>query len=218
MASIPFEYECDKSAGFVMDPNQHRRVGYVTSLDGFGLPVRLATDLRVTVPSNAGARTAFTDLQYRSGASMGSANVVGVIEKFSWNGGVGDAIKLEFYASQENASQIKALQQQAMKTTTIKQLGWWIGGYDQETKLWFEQSYPADGKVAGLLQGTHEPALDVDLNPVTVKDGIDVNVYKITLAVVPAANHAYSLQFANSSARKVVKTWGLAVASRLPPF
>ena len=29
-ASVPHTYDCDKSAGFIMDPNEHKRVGYST--------------------------------------------------------------------------------------------------------------------------------------------------------------------------------------------
>src|SRR5208337_4771451 len=99
MASIPFEFECNKEAGFVMDPNEHWRLGYVTSLFGFGLEAPLATDLQVSVPFNTGAKPAFTGLQYKSDSPVGSAEVVGVIEKFSWDGSVGGMISLDFCVS-----------------------------------------------------------------------------------------------------------------------
>jgi hypothetical protein len=56
--------------------------------------------------------------------------------------------------------------------------------------------------------------VDVDLSPVPVKDGIDVNVYKMTLAVVPAANKQYTLHFASSPRKPAVKSWGLVIGAR----
>jgi hypothetical protein len=38
MATVPYELDCDMSSGFVIDPNGHKRVGWVTALNGFGLP------------------------------------------------------------------------------------------------------------------------------------------------------------------------------------
>jgi hypothetical protein len=137
--------------------------------------------------------------------------VVGVIEKFSWAGGVGDPIRIDAWVSQQNATQLKALQQTTLKTTAISALGFWIGDYDQETKVWFEQAYPAaPAKVGAQLKPS---GLNVDLSPTPVKAGIDVNVYKISLEIVPAANQASTLQFATSSKAKVAKSWGLVVGT-----
>ena len=218
MATVPFEYDCDKESGFVLDPNLPRRVGYLVALDGFGLPARLAANLQVHVPFNAGAVPSYKALNYTplsATAPQGLAKVVGVIERFRWSGGVGDAIMIDFYVSQENASQIRSLQQVALKTTQVKALAWWIADYDLEVKKWFEQAYPlgTTGAVTGLIAGKDNPELNVDLNPVVVKDGIDVNVYKVSISVVPAGNLSYTLQFAASAQKRVAKAWGLAVGT-----
>ena len=128
-----------------------------------------------------------------------------MIEKFEWNGGVGDALKFEFYASQPNALAVKALHQQEFKTTAVKKLVWWICDYDQETKRWFEQSYPIQPPLTGILAGKKNPELDADLSPVPV---IGLDVYKIAVGVAPAANRSSRLHFANSSQKSVVKEWG----------
>ncbi|HEY0756778.1 MAG TPA: hypothetical protein VGD98_22695 [Ktedonobacteraceae bacterium] len=215
MASIPFEYACSKEGGFVMDPNEHKRIGYITALAGLGMSQPFPSDLQVSLPLNA--NTTYTAIKTTVAPGMsnvGEAKVVGVIEKFSWNGGVGDPIHVDFYVSQENAHQIKALQQQALKTTHISAFGWWIADYDQEIKVWFEQSFPQSGPtITGIITGKENPALNVDLTPVVAKDGIDVNVYKISLGLVPAANTQYALHFANSSKMNVVKSWGLVVGT-----
>ena len=221
MATVPFVFECSKESGFVTDPNEHKRFGYILALNGFGLAGPLDADLTVNVPFNTGAKptystmaTAFTagdGLGQDTVKPMASAQVVGVFEKFEWNGGVGDPLQLDFFVSQENAMQIKALQQLALKTTMITALDWWIADYDQEVKTWFEQSNPIGGPIKGIITGKENPELNVDLNPVVVKDGIDVNVYKISLKVAPGANLQYTLHFANSDKKKTVKSWGLKV-------
>jgi hypothetical protein len=219
MASVPFEFECDKAAGFVMDSNTHPRVGYVTALDGFGLSQTLSRDLQVQVTNITGAKPSVPSLEYTAGSGADTpagAKFVGVIEKFSWNGGAGNPIKLDFYVSLRNAMVIKALQPFPLQpfplqATAIASLAWWIVDYEQETKKWFEQSYPLGPShaIAGIIGGTGNTALNVDLTPVPVKDGIGVNVYKVSIAVAPAPNKQYTLYFADSSQKNVVKSWGL---------
>jgi hypothetical protein len=41
-----------------------------------------------------------------------------------------------------------------------------------------------------------------------VKDGIDVNIYKVSIHVAPAAKQAYTVQFASAD-QPLVKQWGL---------
>jgi hypothetical protein len=205
MASVPFEYGCNVAGAFVMAPNEHP-VGWVTALDGFGLSAGgVKADLTVTQP-----------------VTRGRITVVGVLENFSWAGGAGDPLKLDFYVSQENATQIKALQQTALKNTRVSKLGWWIADYDQETKAWYEKSYPmSPSTISGTIQGNENPSLDVDLTGAPVKDGIDVMVYKVAIEVAPAANQQYALHFADSAAKPIVKAWGLQVgtlaATKIPP-
>jgi len=213
-ATVPFSFECDRQSGFVMDPNQHKRVGFLTDFGGIGLGAPLARDLQVAVPWGGSAAPAYAGLAPSTSSAPGApltAKVVGVIEKFSWAGGVGDAIQISAWVSQQNAVQLKALQQTTLKTTAISALGFWIGDYDQETKVWFEQAYPAaPAKVGAQLKPS---GLNVDLSPTPVKAGIDVNVYKISLEIVPGANQASTLQFATSSKAKVAKSWGLVVGT-----
>jgi hypothetical protein len=135
------------------------------------------------------------------------------MENFEWNGGVGDPIKITYYVSQGNAHKVKALQQSTLKTTVVKTLKWWIADFDQETKVWFEQSFPntSDEKISGLITGKENPELDVDLTPVVAKDGIDVNVYKITMSVAPGANNSFVLHMANSAGSPVAKGWGIKI-------
>lgn len=210
MASILFAYECSKAAGFVPDPNEPQRVGYVTALT-IGT-TEYAKDMQVYVPAvqPVGFKGLGPVAPTAANAGFGGIYVVGVLEKFDWDGGVGHPLKLEFYVSHDHAVQIKEAQQSRL-TTKIVTAAWWIVDYDVETKKWYEQSFPTNA-VGGVVGGTKDqPELDVDLTGVPAADGIDVNVYKVTVSVAPAANGQYMLHFANSPQKWVAKSWGLVV-------
>jgi len=206
-ASTPFGLDCDAGAGVMSDPKQPKRVGYITTTKGLGTPpVILAADLRVPSPFQA------------SSAAPSTANtlqVVGIIESFEWNGGAGDPIKIVFYVSQQNALQVKGLQQQVLKSTKVDELGWWIADYDPQAKKWYEQAYPTGTRtISGIITGKENPELSVDLAPVALKNA---TLYKVSLTVVPGANQRYTLFFANASNRSVVRPWGLAVGTLNKP-
>ena len=236
--SIPFDFECDLAAGFISNPNEHKRIGYLLSLDGFGLSAPLATDLVLRLPYNAAkpsyagftdavlnwVETAVDDVEKDLGIAPsfptpttpgGMVKAVGVIKTFSWKGGTGEPLIFEFYCSQQNAQQIKALQVLTLKTTAVKSLAYWIGDYDQETKAWYEQAYPLtdSGAISGIINGKEAPQLEVDLTPVQVAPGIDVNVYKVRISIVCGANARYNLFFANSYRMNLVKLWGVVVGT-----
>jgi hypothetical protein len=203
MATVPYAFDCNMSAGFVMDPNQYVRVGWVTGLDGFGLPAGgLKADLQVQNPMTV------------TGGKPEVMSVIGVLEKFTWAGGVGDPLMLDFYVSQENASQLKMLQQTVLKNLAVKAANLNIIDYDQEVKTWFTAF--ASGQLSGIITNKGNPQLDVDLDPVAVKDGVDVNVYKATISISPAANQVYPLKLATSPTKNVVKPWGLVVGNLSP--
>lgn len=143
---------------------------------------------------------------------LGQINVIGVLEKFEWDGGVGHPVTFEALMSQENAEQLKATQQSAL--TTVDAIGWWIIDYDQETKTWYEAFYPS-GPVSGLVGPKDNPELNVDLNPVPAALGSDLNVYRVELAVIPAVNTQFTFHVATSPTTRTVASWGLKVGG--PP-
>ena len=204
-APIPYAYSCDVQNGFAIDPNVHARVGYITAFYGMGLPA-FNSDLAVSLPFKP-THGSFGILQAPGLPPV--TNVVGVIESLTWNGGVGDPLQLRFFVSQENAFTLAAMTQSHLTSNIIKSLGWWIGDYDQEAKRWFEQAYPlSPATVSGVLPTTS--AVLVNVTPVPVKDGIDVNVYEVTLNVAPALHTTFSLAFANLSTKSVLKMWGIS--------
>ncbi|HJT58246.1 MAG TPA: hypothetical protein VJ761_17210, partial [Ktedonobacteraceae bacterium] len=198
MATVPYEFECDKSSGFVMDPNEHKCVGYITAFRGLGMSAPLAQDLKVTLPY-ANPAPAYKSLGPVQSSISGhsTVEVVGVIEKFAWAGGTGDPVEVDFWVSQANAFQIKTLQQTTLKDTRIESLGFWIADYDQETKQWYEKAYPlGSGQLTGVVSNRENPELNVDLAGESARDGIDVMVYKISIKITPAANQTTHISLA----------------------
>jgi hypothetical protein len=218
MASVPYEFDCDKDSGFLPDPDEHKSVGYITSLAVSNAAGPFKPDLQVFVQWNGtGTQPSYPGLKFSQSPStslLGKAAVVGVIDKFSWPGGPGNPITIDFWVSQENANQLKAIQQGTLTTAKVTALQWWICAFDQETKVWYERSYPLEpDTITGIIAGKENPELNVDLTGAPVKDEIDVSVYKVSMSVQPPANQQYSLHFASSSAKPVAKSWGLVVGT-----
>jgi hypothetical protein len=218
MASVPYNFAIDRAYAFAPDPNTPKRVGYITKLKMLGLTGPAAPDLIVSVPFSG--QPAYPGIALRQPASANpsrTSNVVGVLENLEWNGGVGDPLRMDFWISQANATAIKAAQQSTLATTKVDTLAWWVADYDQEVKKWFEQSFPITGaEIAGLIGPEENPQLNVDTNPVLATGGIDANVYRVTISVVPNANMPYELHFANSSTNSAVKQWGIVVGTLAP--
>jgi hypothetical protein len=189
--AVAYNYACDLAYGFIQNPNEHQRVGYVTEFAGLGLPQALKADLTVTNPQTAA-----------------NVTVVGVIQEFEWSGGVADPLQIQLYVSQENAAQLKGLQESVLTTTEVSALNYLIIDYDQEAKRWFTQAAPVQ-PLSGIVPGGSNPELNVDLTGVAAVEGIDVDVYKVSVQVAPGANQSYVLTFANSSTTSQAKAWGL---------
>lgn len=214
-----FDLPCDWRAGFVMDPTKKQRLGYVTALNGLGLARPLASDITVYTPFNTGAAPTYSGLvgytAPSAGVPTGSCKCIGVVEHFSWNGGVKDPISLSFYVSAENAAQLRALRLSA-KNTAISELGWWIADYDQEVKKWFEAAFPkAPDRVSGKVNapGKRDIRLHVVTDPEKVAPNIDVNVYRVHVEIVPTGTVQHTLHFASSDLKQLVKSWGLVVGT-----
>lgn len=202
-AVIPFVFECDMQSGFLMSPGVHKRIGYITAFQAFGAP-KLSTDLTLSLPFTP-SHELLSMVQAPGLPPV--TNVVGVIQEFSWKGGTGDPLKITFFVSRENAILLNALQQSSFKTDAVSSLGWWIGDYDQDARVWFDEAYPATmATVSGTLADSS--TLSVNLSPVRVSAAVDANVYAVTMQVSPLAHRVFALQFASSSHAAVTKTWG----------
>jgi len=220
MANIAYEYACNKEHALLPDPNQHTCVGWVLALQGFSLtsPIKFKNDITCWVPYNspqlqyAGA-TSLGSLSGQTDKIMGKMKVVGVIEQFSWNGGVGDPLVVDFWVSQWNAAQLKTAQQATLTSTRVQQFAWWIIDHDPEQKKWYEKSFPISPGpiITGHCVPKDNPDLDVNLLGESFKDGIEAYGYKIHIQIGPAADCQYQLQFANSASLSAVKNWGMII-------
>lgn len=219
MASIAYEYACNKEHALLPDPNQHTMVGWVLALQGFSLtaPIKFKNDITCWVPYNspqlqyAGA-TSLGGLSGQTDKVMGKMKVVGVIEQFTWPGGVGDAISVDFWVSQQNAAQLKTAQQATLTSTRVQSFAWWIIDHDPEAKKWYEKSFPiSTPTITGHVVPKDNPDLDVNLIGESFKDGIEAYGYKIHMQLGPAADAMHQLQFANSSTLSAVKNFGLII-------
>jgi hypothetical protein len=215
MPTESIAWELDPHAGFQPQPNTQNRIGYVTTLTGFNEAV-LKADLQVFVPYD-GATIAYTGMHPAPNPASPSGRqivtVVGVLEHFEWDGSVGGQLKIDFWCSQENATQLKTAQQSTLTTTRINQLGWWICNFDQATKVWYEQSYPAGGHITGSVTAKPGPDLDpVVLSPEPATFG-NKQLYHVLLPVTPAAADVQSLIIASSPTMKTTRPWGIQVGT-----
>jgi hypothetical protein len=196
-----------------MDPTKKQRVGYLVYFQGLDMGDFLNQDVQVFTPySNATANYGEVTLDKDSG----KATVVGVIESFSFGGGVGDPICISAYISAENAMNISAKLKTTLVTTTVKKLGWWICNFDEENKVWFEEAFPKDPTtLIGQLNapGGKDIRLQVAAEATKIAPNVDVNVYNIYFEVVPAANSTYALHFASSAKTNFIRNWGLKVGT-----
>jgi hypothetical protein len=205
-AHAAHNFPCDLKSGFVMDPTKKQAFGYVTEFSGLGLSAALARDLTVhSAWSNSAPPT-------YAAAAGSQLKVVGVLENFSWAGGVGDPISFSWYMSQENAQTLKTLQKASLKTLSISALGFWLASYDQDTKVWFEQAYPVSPpRLTAQVNAPTPKDIRLHVADTAVKVPPNVDVYQVTLEVVPTANHRLSV--APSPKAKVAKNWGLVVGT-----
>lgn len=223
---MSIELSCDWKSGFVMDPVQKQRCGYLLAFNGLGLDAKIPDKeddnykIRVFTPYNA-AEAKYTLAKVDDIDGQKAIDCVGIMDHFSFAGGAGDPICISAYISTEFASQLKAKQKASLTTTTITQLAWWVVNYDVEEKAWYEESYPlgtTSGKnslVAGQLnaRGGREIALQIAEEPTKIASNIDVQVFQVYFEIVPGSDQTYALNFAQGKTKSFVKGWGLQVGA-----
>ena len=221
---MAYNLPCDWKSGFVMDPTKKQRAGYLVAFNGLDLGTDyFAKDIKVYTPYNNGTKSYAGDgFDFGTDpAVIKQVTVAGVIESFSWGGGVGDPICISAYISTNNANQVKSKMATTLATTKVTKLAWWIVNYDEENKVWFEEAFPLGdpkgtaGIVTGQLNapGKTDIRMHVSDDATKIAPNIDVNVYNCFFEIVPAANTSFDLSFAKSAQNKVVNGWGLTVGT-----
>ena len=171
-----------------MNPEQKQRVGYLVKFTGLNMGDFLAEDIDVFTPYNS-TETGYGEVEVDSDEVK--ITCVGVLESFSWEGGVGDPLCLSSYISAENAEVLSAKTKSALDTTIISELAWWIVNFDEENKVWYEEAYPLDPTIAGgqlNAPGGQDVRMTVGTQAMKVAPNIDINVYNLYFEVIPAAN------------------------------
>jgi hypothetical protein len=194
-----------------MDPTQKQRVGYLVSFQGMNMGEYLKPDITVFTPYN-NSEQAYAGVNIDADKK---AVCVGVIESFSYAGGVGDPVCISAYISAENAEVLGAKMKTTLDTTMVNSLAWWVCAFDEENKVWFEEAHPMADVIKGQLNapGGKDVRLTIAQDATKIAPNIDINVYHLYMEVIPAADATYAFHFATSSKTKFVRNWGLKVGS-----
>lgn len=212
MASL--DLPCDWKSGFVMDPSKKQRVGYLVHFEGLNMGDFLHQDVDVFTPFNHSDAPSYAEMKLDK--STNKVTCVGVIEHFSFAGGVGDPLCISAYISAQNAEVLAAKMKTTIDTSIVKKLGWWICNFDEENKVWYEEAFPIDPvTVSGQLNapGGKDLRLAVSSEPSKVAPNIDINVYNLYFELIPAANTTFAFHFATSSKTKYIRNWGLKIGT-----
>ena len=209
---MSYSFACNWQAGVIMDPANKQRVGYLTGFNGIGLPAPLAENLDVEFLYNNPTAPAFQGLTFSLPVVNEpiSGSVVAALQTVSWGGGVGDVFSFSCYMSQENALQLKTVQEQSLPTTNISSIGWWTTNYDAEPKVWFEELYPKSpaypsGKINVVGNNVR---LNVSLVGAQVGSNVDNLLYKVSFEVAPTTYIPAIIHVASSSSQQVARPWG----------
>jgi len=201
-------YPCDYKAGFIMDPSRKQRVGYLTNFTGLGSQVgQLAQDIEVWCP-------------YQGTPSYGDVKIadekvkcVGIIESVEYGGGVGDAYCFHVYISGNNKQKLANAMKNTFDKTSIDVIKFWLGNFDEEEKCWFEEVYPKDDNMKGMLNANGKD-LKIRLGDegTKVHQNVDVKVFDWYFEIVPAANVLTNINYSVGAKKSAVRHWGLNIA------
>ncbi len=208
------DLSCDWKAGFVMDPSKKQRVGYLVHFQGLNMNEYLKQDVEVFSPFSHAEAPQYKEITFDK--DKGKVTVVGVLESFSFGGGVGDPLCLSAYISAQNAEILSGKMKTTLDSNVVKKLGWWLCNFDEENKVWFEEAYPKEPTtVVGQLNapGGKDFRIAVAQEATRISPTLDTNVYNLYLEVIPAANATYNFHFATSSKTPYIRNWGLKVGS-----
>lgn len=210
---MSIDLSCDWRAGFVMSPDRKQRVGYLVHFEGLNMGEFLKQDVEVFTPYNS-SESNYSEVEVDQDNTK--VTCVGTLDMFTWGGGVGDAICMSAYISAENAEVISSKLKTTLDTNIINKLSWWIVNFDEENKVWYEESFPLDpSTVKGQVNAPPggDVRLTVSSQATKVSPNIDLNVYNLYFEVIPAADSTFNFHFASSMKTKFVKNWGLKIGT-----
>jgi hypothetical protein len=193
-------FDCDWRFGFNLEAKKKGMVGYMLFWSGCG-GLTLPQDIEVWNPFSSSGQTILS----------GSRVVcVGLIEHFRFEGGASDPIRLSVYVSKGTAANVRAKLVSPLTNTKLK-LTFYIIGFDDEKKAWYEAALIKDAscKVDSVLDTVNgDLQLFVANEPTAISDHLDILVYKLEFQVVPAIAATANLEFATGPTTRVVRQWG----------
>lgn len=193
-----FDFTCDWRFGLNLSPKGRGTVGYLLFWSGCG-GLNLARDIEVWNPFDAPGQTVVTGDRI---------TCVGLLEKFQFQGGDDDPIRLTAYVSKGAAADVRAKLARPLPSTKVK-LVWYIVSYDEERKAWYEAALVKDNAKVDAVLDTAEGQVQmfVAADGTRVSDQLEIKVYKLEFQVVPAPGKSALLEFASGPATRLVKKW-----------
>jgi hypothetical protein len=198
------DYQCDWRFGFNVDPKKKAAVGYLLFWSGCG-GLTLPQDIQVWNPFSSSGQTIV------SGATV---ECIGMIDKFSYQGGSDDPIRISTYLSKGAAANLRAKLASPLTTTKLK-VGWYIIDFDGEKKTWYEAALikDASGSVNAVLDTMNgDLQLFVSNEPVALSPQLDIHLYRAEFQIVPADGATANLEFATGPTTRVVRQWAKAAS------
>jgi hypothetical protein len=192
-------FACDWRFGFNLDSKKKAPVGYLLFWSGCG-GLTLSQDIEVWNPFSSPGQTIL------SGSRVAC---VGLIEQFHFDGGESDPMRLSVFVSKGTAANVRAKLVSPLTNTKLK-LAFYIIGFDDEKKIWYESALIKDAtcKVDAVLDTVGgDLQLFVATDPTAVAEHLDIQVYKLEFQVVPAIGKTAHLEFATGPTTRVVRLW-----------
>jgi hypothetical protein len=209
---MSYSFPCNWQAAIMNDPVKPHQVGYLTEFNGIGLAAPLASDLNVQCPFNNVTAPLYQGLGLGSVVKDGPivGSIVAALQNVSWAGGIGDTFSFNCYMSQQNAVQLKTLQEQTLRTTSIYKIGWWVTNFDPQSKLWFEGLYPMSPANPGAKMNVvgQSARLNVSLIPVQVAPNVDIYLYNVSFEIAPWPGIPAIIHVATSVSQQAERSWG----------
>lgn len=196
-----FDFDCDFRYGFNVDPMGKATVGYLLSWSGCG-GLNLSKDITVWNPFDDAGQTVV------SGSTIAC---VGLIESLRFEGGEDDPMRFVAYVSKGTAADIRSKITRPLTSTKVL-LSFYIIGFDDEKKQWYEAAFVKDGQTleANLDTTGGELQIAASLAPTRVSKTLDIMVYRFEFQVVPAEGASTVVEFASGPTQRIVKQWGAA--------
>jgi hypothetical protein len=193
-------FDCDWRYGFNVDARRKGTVGYLLSWSGCG-GLTLATDIEVWNPFSSPGQTVV------SGAKV---VCVGLIEHFKFEGGADDPIRISAFVSKGAAANVRAKLATPLTSTKLK-VGFYVMGFDDERKAWYEAALIKDGSgkvsaVVDTVDGVLQLFVANETTPLA--EHLDIQLQRIEFQLAPAEGKTATLEFATGPSTRVVRAWG----------